>query len=261
MEKSTHCQTKQSAEWRKTSKSRTWQPRWSEGMSSPSPPTHCLEVESLQTIGTLSNREGHSVVQAEGPQCDGERDVTHQSMAERSLRRVPSEATWRSPRLFRLVVNLLPLLLLLLLLLAVGELQEDCEGRGVNCLACRARQRWQGEECRTLLCGPGSARQHLRRWRLLWPWRFVLLGLHLLPSPGHLLSPWGCVVSFLGQDHSDGHPLEATPLTEPSLTPPLGGSSVYSHRGYSHEVSNVRAINRKATPVWTLCGGFGADVA
>ena len=44
------------------------------------------------------------------------------------------------------------------------------------------------------------------------------------PGPGHALSPWGGVVLTLGQGHSDGHPLVAKPLTEPSLSPPLRGA-------------------------------------
>ena len=60
-------------------------------------------------------------------------------------------------------------------------------------------------------------------------------------------------VSTLGQEQSDGRPLVAKPLTEPSLTLPLGGSSTSSHRGRPHEGSNVRRHTRKATHC--VCGG------
>ena len=82
------------------------------------------------------------------------------------------------------------------------------------------------EECRrlrSLLCGPGSA---------------TLPGRTLGGRP---LSPWGCVVVTVGQDRGDGHLVVAKPLAEPSRTPPLGGFSVFSHRGCPHEGSNVRA--------------------
>ena len=36
--------------------------------------------------------------------------------------------------------------------------------------------------------------------------------------------PVGREVGGLSQGHGDGHPLVALPLTQPSLTPPLGGS-------------------------------------
>ena len=71
---------------------------------------------------------------------------------------------------------------------------------------------------------------------------------------------------FLGQDHGDGHPLMPQHGAEPSLSPPLGGSSVcaiahvlppgFGQRGSRpHERSNLRATQQKTTClilVWWL---------
>ena len=63
-----------------------------------------------------------------------------------------------------------------------------------------------------------------------------------LPGPGHILPPWGCVVVTLGQGHGEAHPYIPQACTEASLPPPLGGTSVFSHRGRPHEVHHPRKV-------------------
>ena len=68
------------------------------------------------------------------------------------------------------------------------------------------------------------------------PWHVVRLALHL--------SPWSGVVRSFSQGHSDGHPLVAMPLTEPSLAPLLGGSSVFS---ISHDAAHYKTNHSSST--------------
>ena len=86
----------------------------------------------------------------------------------------------------------------------------------------------------------------------------MLLVLHSLPGPGCLRSPWSGVVRSFSQGHSDGHPLVAMPLTEPSLPPPHGGSSVFniSHDAAHYKTNNSSPTKKRAT--WlSLEGGAG----
>ena len=76
----------------------------------------------------------------------------------------------------------------------------------------------------------------------LSPWRVVILLVPLLPGPGHVLSPWSCVVIALGQGHGDAHPCRPQVCTEASLSPPLGGASVFSPRGRPHKVHHPRKV-------------------
>ena len=71
---------------------------------------------------------------------------------------------------------------------------------------------------------------------------------------------------FLGQDHSDGHPLMPQHGAEPSLSPPLGGTSVFAmahdilrrfcqrgtrrpHEGLKRQGNSTK---KRGQPVWTL---------
>ena len=56
------------------------------------------------------------------------------------------------------------------------------------------------------------------------------------PSPGHLQSPWRCVVVILGQGHGDAHPRIPQVSTEASLSLPLCGTNVFCHRGRPYKV-------------------------
>ena len=75
---------------------------------------------------------------------------------------------------------------------------------------------------------PGVSTGTLGRTGPLSPWRVVLLLVPLLPGPGHVLFPWGCVVIALGQGHDDAQTFVAKELSESSLPPPSSGSSVFA---------------------------------
>ena len=85
------------------------------------------------------------------------------------------------------------------------------------------------------------------------PWHVVRLALHLLLGPGWLRSPWGGVVRNFSQDHGDGHPLVAMPLTEPSLSPPHCGarSDANSH------VRHLKAQQKSPTQNGATCMSLG----
>ena len=80
----------------------------------------------------------------------------------------------------------------------------------------------------------------LPRWRSrLSPWRVVLLVLLLSVScargPTYFtLLPITAVMKDCGQLSCDGHPIASQPRAEPSLSPPLGGSSAVN----IHHVNN-----------------------
>ena len=139
----------------------------------------------------------------------------------------------RLPPVPPLPLLLLPHLGLLLLLHRQRSGRQEGERGPIDGFTCRPSQRGQGESRHALARGvppaavtplrPGLrevARPLPRRWCLLSP-QGVLRNLHhLLLGPGCLRSPWGGVVRSFSQGHSDGHPLVAMPLTEPSLQHP-----------------------------------------
>ena len=145
---------------------------------------------------------------------------------------------------------------------SMGVLEEDLEGGVVDGFACHAGQQRHGQrrrrgshvtvrDCPTPRLRLRRETQPLpRRWSLLVPWHVVRLALHLLLGPGCLRSPWGGVVRSFSQGHSDGHPLVAMPLTEPSLSSPHCGarSSVFAmHQHVDHY--KARKINKMRQPV------------
>ena len=57
--------------------------------------------------------------------------------------------------------------------------------------------------CRTRPCGPGGSARPNRLKSSRWRRRAISTP---LSRPGHVLSPWDCVVVTLGQSHGDAHP-------------------------------------------------------
>ena len=104
------------------------------------------------------------------------------------------------------LLRLLPRLLLLLLLLLQQQvlLEEESEGGAVDAIvAAQPRHHLERSVPRGV---PHGAVTPLR------------------PGVKETRSPWGGVVCSFSQGHSDGHPLVAMPLTEPSLSPPRCGA-------------------------------------
>ena len=100
---------------------------------------------------------------------------------------------------------------------------------------------------RSLLCGRGSERMPSRApggGVFLSPWCVVHNLHHLLVGPGCLRSPWGGVVRTFSQDHSDGHPLVAMPLTEPSLPPPPRGGVVFAMAFHGNHYKTNERLTR-----------------